>query len=81
VPAGPAGTPTSYSLRAGEILQFTQDTELIGSAILADKPVGLWAGASCLSIDINDQACDSAHQQIPPVKAHRRRGRRHDARV
>jgi hypothetical protein len=69
VPAGPAGSPTSYSLRAGEILQFTQDAELIGSAILADKPIGLWAGASCLSIDINDQACDSAHQQIPPVKA------------
>src|SRR5690349_20793331 len=69
VQAGPAGTPTTYTLGAGEILQFTQDAELIGSAILADKPIGLWAGASCLSIDVNDQACDSAHQQIPPVKA------------
>lgn len=69
VAAGAAGTPTTYPLRAGEILQFTQDSELIGSAILSDKPVGLWAGASCLSIDVGDQACDSAHQQIPPVKA------------
>jgi hypothetical protein len=62
-------TPTQYTIGKGQILQFTQDAELIGSVIASDKPVGLWAGASCLSIDVDKQACDSAHQQIPPVKA------------
>lgn len=63
------GVPTTYTLSRGQILQFTQDSELIGSAIQSDRPVGLWAGASCLSIDVGEVACDSAHQQIPPVKA------------
>lgn len=64
-----ANTPKTYPLQKGQILQFSQPKELIGSPILADKPIGVWGGATCLSIDINDVACDSAHQQIPPVKA------------
>src|SRR5262249_20128003 len=31
--------------------------------------VGVWGGATCLSIDVTADACDSAHQQIPPVRA------------
>ncbi|MFO0758767.1 MAG: IgGFc-binding protein [Byssovorax sp.] len=64
-----ANVPVSYQLNKGQVLQLSQDTELIGSAIQADKPIGLWGAASCLSIDVNAHACDSAHQQIPPVKA------------
>jgi hypothetical protein len=59
----------TYSLNKGQVLQFTQDAELIGSPIQSNKPVGLWGGATCLNIDVDKQACDSAHQQIPPVKA------------
>jgi IgGFc binding protein len=69
VPAAPAGAPQTYLLKKGQVLQFTQDQELIGSPIQSDKPIGVWGGASCLSIDVADAACDSAHQQIPPVKA------------
>jgi hypothetical protein len=69
VAAAAANMPAQYKLGKGQVLQFTQDAELVGSAIQSDKPIGLWGGASCLSIDINDYACDSAHQQIPPVKA------------
>jgi hypothetical protein len=69
VAAAPAGTPTTYTVKAGQVLQFTQDAELIGSTITSDQPVGVWGGASCLSIDVGKQACDSAHQNIPPVKA------------
>lgn len=69
VAPAPAGTPTTYPLQRGQILQFTQDASLAGSVILSDKPVGLWGAASCLSIDVGDVACDSAHQQIPPVNA------------
>ncbi|APR88637.1 hypothetical protein A7982_13986 [Minicystis rosea] len=63
------GQPQTYHLDKGQILQFTQDAELTGSPIQANKPVGVWGGASCLSVDIDVSACDSAHQQIPPVKA------------
>jgi hypothetical protein len=63
------GQPMTYNLNKGQILQFTQDEELIGSPIQSNKPIGLWGGTSCLSIDVNSAACDSAHQQIPPVKA------------
>jgi hypothetical protein len=63
------GVPVTYNLSKGEYVQFTQPLELTGSAIQSNKPVGLWGGASCLNIDVGDVACDSAHQQIPPVQA------------
>ena len=69
VAAAAAGANAVYTVAAGQILQFTQDAELAGSAITADNPIGVWGGASCLSIDVGTQACDSAHQNIPPVKA------------
>lgn len=64
-----AQTPVTYSLNAGQVLQFTQVAELSGSPISADKPIGVWGGASCLNVEVDVAACDSAHQQIPPVKA------------
>jgi hypothetical protein len=69
VASAPANTPTDYVLNRGEVLQFTQTAELTGSPILADKPIAIWGAASCLSVDVGETACDSAHQQIPPVKA------------
>ena len=63
------GQPQSYMLDQGQVLQFTQDAELTGSAILSDKPVGVWGGATCLDVDVSDSYCDSAHQQLFPVKA------------
>jgi hypothetical protein len=67
VAAVPANGVGNYTLNAGEYLQVTQDAELTGSPIQANKPVGVWGGATCLNIDVTDTACDSAHQQIFPV--------------
>ena len=69
VPGTGKGVPHTYSLSRGQILQFTQDEELIGSPIQSNKPIGLWGAATCLNIDVTVGACDSAHQQIPPIKA------------
>ncbi|MCC6526567.1 MAG: IgGFc-binding protein [Polyangiaceae bacterium] len=69
VAGSPANTPITYTLNAGEYLQLSQDAELTGSPIQADKPIGLWGAASCLNVLPADVACDSAHQQIPPVRA------------
>jgi hypothetical protein len=68
VPATGMGQPQNYVLtNPGDYVQFTQDAELTGSPILADQPVGVWGGATCLNIDVMDTACDSAHQEIFPV--------------
>lgn len=63
------GVPITYSLNKGEYVQFTQPLELTGSVIQSNNPIGVWGGASCLNIDVGVSACDSAHQQIPPVQA------------
>jgi hypothetical protein len=63
------GVPHTYNLNKGDVLQFTQDAQLTGSPIQSNKPVGVWASATCLNIDVNDTACDVAHQQIAPVSA------------
>lgn len=67
VSATPKGMPGKYSLNRGQVLQFTQATPLAGSVIQSNVPVGVWGGKTNLGID----ACcdDSAHQQIPPVRA------------
>jgi hypothetical protein len=69
VASAPANQPATYNLSAGQYLQLEQDAELTGSAILANNPVGVWGGATCLNIDVGDSACDSAHQQFFPVSA------------
>lgn len=69
VSAVPANTTGVFQLNRGQILQFTQDGELTGSAIEANKPIGVFGGASALNIDVSAVAADVAHQQLPPVRA------------
>lgn len=63
----PKGTPATYSLGKGQLLQLTQAMALDGSVIQSNVPVGVWAGMTTLGI--GDCCLDSAHQQIPPVRA------------
>lgn len=60
-----------YQLQRGDVLQLAAaaEQELAGSAVLANKPVGLWAALGCASVPRGVDACDSLHQQIPPVHA------------
>jgi hypothetical protein len=60
-------TPHTYMLNQGQVLQFTQDAALDGSVIQSSAPVGVWGGKSALAI--NGCCDDTAHQQIPPVRA------------
>lgn len=69
VSGGAANTQTIYTLNRGEYLQITQDQELSGSPIQSDKPIGVWGSANCFNVPVNKFACDTAQQQIPPVKA------------
>ncbi|MEO7094351.1 MAG: IgGFc-binding protein, partial [Polyangiales bacterium] len=69
IPAVAAGEPLTVHLDQGEVLQITQDWELTGSPIEADKPIGLFAGHPCLSVPAGVNYCDHAEQQIPPIRA------------
>ncbi len=63
------GQPATYSLSRGQVLHIAQPTELVGSPIQSNNPVGLIGGSRCFEVPESIQACDSAHQMIPPVKA------------
>jgi IgGFc binding protein len=63
------GVPTTYTINAGQVLQFLQEDELNGTPIKSTKPIGVWGGANCMNIDPMDEACDSGHQQLFPISA------------
>jgi hypothetical protein len=70
VPASAANTVTTFTLNKGQLLQFAQLADLSGSPIQASAPVGVWGGHYCMNLPAaTTEACDAAHQQIPPVKA------------
>jgi hypothetical protein len=70
VDAAPKNAPKTYALGRGQVLQFVQAADLSGSAIASDKPVAVWGGSVCMNVPAdNGSACDTAHQQLPPVRA------------
>jgi hypothetical protein len=72
VAAAPKGSTTSYTLNAGDVIQWQDSTEMSGSVISSDKPIGFTGGIGydCYtSATSTGGGCDSAHQQIPPLSA------------
>jgi len=65
----PINQPHTYALNAGEVIQIKQDEELNGSIIQSNVPVGVWGGHGCMFINATDSPCDTAHQQLPPIRA------------
>jgi hypothetical protein len=62
------GQPHTYTMNRGQVLQFAQMSELNGSPIQADKPVGVFGGTQCMHVPDAFSACDSGHQQLFPVR-------------
>ena len=69
VAAAPAGAAVKYKLDRGQYLQITQAAELTGSPIQSDKPIAVFGGSACMAVPAGHHDCDSAHQQIAPVRA------------
>jgi hypothetical protein len=67
VDAADKGVPHTYVVNRGEVLQFVQDVPLVGSVIQSTAPIGVWGGKGTLGID--GCCLDSAHQQLPPLRA------------
>jgi hypothetical protein len=63
------GTPHTYTLQKGDVLQFSQLAELVGTPIQSNKPIAVIGGAECAFLPSETGYCDSLHQQIPPIKA------------
>lgn len=72
VAAAPKGATTTYTLNAGDFVQWQDSQEMSGTVISSDKPVGFTGGLGydCYSSATSTGGgCDSAHQQIPPLNA------------
>ena len=67
--AAPANVPVVYTLNAGQFLQITQPQELTGSPIQASNPVAVFGAHACMDVPFGQPLCDSAQQQLPPVRA------------
>ena len=67
VAASNRNQPHTYRLAKGQMLQLGQNTELSGSTISSNKPVGVWGGMTCMFIPVDHYSCDGAHQQLVPV--------------
>jgi len=64
-----AGMPAKYNLKAGQFLQITQPEELTGSPIQSNNPVAVFGASTCMNVPTMQDGCDSAQQQLAPVKA------------
>jgi hypothetical protein len=77
VAQAPAGQVTSYTLDAGQILQwldpnFGSGMNPTSAVFQSTKPFGLWTGNTYLGVSSQTSGPggqDSTHQQIPPVQA------------
>ncbi|MEM1029634.1 MAG: IgGFc-binding protein [Myxococcota bacterium] len=74
VPAGPANQALSFTLGAGEYVQWELGVgvEMSGSVIQSDKPVSFTGGHAYIcysSATSSGGGCDAAHQIIPPLRA------------
>ena len=49
----PANQPVTYNLDAGEYVQISQNTELMGSMLEATQPIAFFAAASCLNVPVS----------------------------
>jgi hypothetical protein len=68
----PPNQVTAYQVNAGQVLQWSGPSDLTGSILKADKPIGVFTGNPYLLVHTADNPSsgqDSAHQQITDVNA------------
>jgi hypothetical protein len=72
VVGAPANTTTSYTLNAGQYIQWQDSGDMAGSVISSTNPVSFTGGTGYLCLTTATSTgggCDSGHQLIPPVSA------------
>ncbi len=69
LPGGPANAPLTFVLNRGEFAQFTQEGDLAGSILQANRPIGVMSGNPCMNWPLGRIYCDHGEQMLPPVRA------------
>jgi hypothetical protein len=74
VAAAPRGALATFTLDAGELIQWQDSGDMSGTVLLANHPIAFYGGESPLLRDSSQLECengasDNAHQQIPPIRA------------
>lgn len=72
VPTAPANVATTFTLNAGEYIQWQDSHEMSGTIIQSSAPVGFFGGHGyiCYSdLTSTGGGCESAHQQVMPIVA------------
>ena len=72
VPAAPANTPTTYTLDAGQFVQFWPSCEMSGALMQSNKPIAFVGGNSQLglkSATSTGGGSEAEHEQAAPVSA------------
>jgi hypothetical protein len=72
VPAAPQNQVATFTLNAGEYVQWQESGEMSSSIISANNPIAFVGGQGYLcysSATSSGGGCDSAHQQVPPISA------------
>ncbi|RYD65831.1 MAG: hypothetical protein EOP84_31610, partial [Verrucomicrobiaceae bacterium] len=69
VPGVGANQIMQIELQRGQQLQITQPSELTGSIVSANRPIGLMAGHECMNVPLDTDYCDHGEQMVPPVTA------------
>jgi hypothetical protein len=67
-----ANTPTTYTLDAGQFIQWQDVNDMAGSVISSNNPVSFTGGTGYLCLADSTSSgggCDSGHQMTPPVSA------------
>ncbi len=69
IPSGAANTTVTFTLQKGQQAQIEQATDLVGSIISSNVPVGVMAGNPCMNMPAGALYCDHGEQMLPPVRA------------
>ncbi len=72
LPAAAANTKTTFTLAAGEFINWENSGDMSGTIISSNYPIAFQSGArlQCLSSSTSSGGgCDSTHQGTPPVQA------------
>ena len=69
IPSGAANTTVKFNLNKGQQAQIEQSSDLVGSIISTNNPVGVMAGNPCMNMPQGITYCDHGEQMLPPVRA------------
>lgn len=71
----PAGVPFTVMLHKGQVyqllskprLEVTDDDDLSGTRVIADRPIAVWSGTTCSRFPVGNITCGPLLEQLPSI--------------